>query len=226
MPDFQKPKASGLAIASLICGLLGFVTFGIAGIAAVITGHMALFAIKKANGALAGRGMSIAGLITGYLTVLIIPVAVLAGLALPVILKSKMQAERAECMSNVRQIGLALYGFDEEHGVFPSDEIATEQDEFKGLTGARVLDQLEVSDAAVDVDRLLAVGKQWKGDWLYFTGLSSEAPAEAPVLISPEIDGKRIVLRVDSSVTSVAAADVASMDLTKAIAIPAPPKRK
>lgn len=226
MPDQQKPKASGLAIASLICGLLGFVTFGLTGIAAVITGHMALSAIGKANGALAGRGMSITGLVTGYLTILIIPIAALAGLAMPVIMKQKKAAERTECLSNVRQIGLALYEFEEEYGTLPSDELAAEEEKFAGLTGGRVLDQLEVAGFASDNDRFLAVGTLWKGDWLYFPGLSTSSDPNAPVLISPEIDGKRIVLRVDSSAVAKSEVEVNAMDLSKAVTIPAPPKRR
>lgn len=166
IPEFQKPKASGLAIASLICGLLGFLTFGISEIAAVITGHMAISAINKANGALAGRGMSIAGLVTGYLTILIIPIAALAGLAMPVIMKQKKAAERAETMSNGRQIAVALFEFEEEYGTFPSDELAAEEEKFAGLTGDRVLDQLEVAGLVIDNDRFLSVGTLWKGEWL------------------------------------------------------------
>lgn len=226
MSDQQKPKASGLAIASMICGLLGFVTLGLTGIAAVITGHFALSAIKKANGALAGRGMSITGLVTGYLTILIIPIAALAGLAMPVIMKQKKAAERTECISNLRQIGLALFEFEEEYGTFPSDELAAEEEKFSELKKARVLDQLEAAGLGRDIDRLLAVGSLWEGDWLYFPGLSTSSPPDAPVLISPEIDGKRLVLRVDSSARAESEAAVNAMDLSKAVAIPAPPKRK
>lgn len=226
MPDPQKPKASGLAIASLICGLLGFVTLGVTGIAAVITGHMALSAIGKAKGALAGRGMSIAGLVTGYLTILILLIAVLAGLALPVIMKTKMQAERAETTSDIRQVAVALFEFEDKYGTFPSDELAGEEEEFAGLTGARVLDQLEPGNLGLDMDRLLAVGSRWMGDWLYIPGLSTSGSPDAPVLISPEIDGIRIVMRLDGSSVAKSVAEVNAMDLSKAVAIPTPPKRK
>ncbi|WP_198147869.1 DUF4190 domain-containing protein [Microbacterium sp. XT11] len=61
---------SGLAIASLICGIGGIVLFWlwvpvIASIVAVVTGHMAMKQTKN-NPAIGGRGMAIAGLITGY----------------------------------------------------------------------------------------------------------------------------------------------------------------
>ena len=65
---------SGLAIASMVCGILALVTFcmfgGILGIPAVICGHLALSQINKSEIPMAGRGIAIAGLITGYLGVL------------------------------------------------------------------------------------------------------------------------------------------------------------
>lgn len=62
--DGQK---CSLAIASLACGVIGLFCCGLLSIAAVICGHMARDQIQKSNGALAGDGMAIAGLITGYL---------------------------------------------------------------------------------------------------------------------------------------------------------------
>lgn len=64
------PPTSGLAIASMVCGILAIVTcyiHAIFGIPAVICGHMALSAIRQAPLPMAGRGMAIAGLVTGYL---------------------------------------------------------------------------------------------------------------------------------------------------------------
>jgi hypothetical protein len=75
---------SGLAIASLVCGIVGatlcyFCALG--GIPAVICGHMALSRIRNAPG-MQGRGMALAGLILGYvwigLTALAVIVLVLA----------------------------------------------------------------------------------------------------------------------------------------------------
>jgi uncharacterized protein DUF4190 len=59
---------SGLAIASLILGIVGLCT-GIAGIAAVICGHMALNQIKRSGEVIQGRGLAIAGLVLGYLEI-------------------------------------------------------------------------------------------------------------------------------------------------------------
>lgn len=83
---YSPPRPnSGLAITSLICGLAGLVLFWlfapvIASIVAVITGHMALKQIK-ANPMLAGRGLAITGLITGYvgLGLLVIEILLFVG---------------------------------------------------------------------------------------------------------------------------------------------------
>lgn len=70
---------SGMAIASLVCSLLGI------GLVGVILGHLALNEIKKSNGYTQGRGLAIAGLIIGYLqiaAVLVFLVLFIIGIAM------------------------------------------------------------------------------------------------------------------------------------------------
>lgn len=60
----------GLSIASLVCGILAVMTCwlgGLFGLPAVICGHMSLKKIKNSPTPVSGKGMAIAGLITGYL---------------------------------------------------------------------------------------------------------------------------------------------------------------
>ena len=59
---------SGLAIAALVCGIVGFFTAGLASIPAVICGHMAWR--ETSSGTHSGHGMAIAGLALGYLQIL------------------------------------------------------------------------------------------------------------------------------------------------------------
>lgn len=70
--DLLRPGVtSGLAIASLICGIIGLVTCMVfLGIPAVICGHMAMHQIANSRHLVTGRGMALAGLICGYLAVL------------------------------------------------------------------------------------------------------------------------------------------------------------
>lgn len=62
-------RTSGLAVASLVLGILSLFGAAVCGapIAAVICGHLALGQIKRAAGQVGGRGLAIAGLVTGYL---------------------------------------------------------------------------------------------------------------------------------------------------------------
>lgn len=62
----RRPQTSGLCIASVILGLLGFCG-GVTSLPAVICGHLGLGKIKRSGGQLGGTGLAIAGLITGYL---------------------------------------------------------------------------------------------------------------------------------------------------------------
>ena len=83
------PPTSGLAIASMVCGILSlffcFCGGMLLGIPAVICGHMAL----KQTGSerpgmtprMGGRGMAIAGLIMGYIGILLIIVGIIANVA-------------------------------------------------------------------------------------------------------------------------------------------------
>jgi hypothetical protein len=64
----QAPPSSGLAVTSMVMGILGLVSgccsFGIFSLLAVVFGHMALPETK--NGAKSGHGMAVAGLVMGY----------------------------------------------------------------------------------------------------------------------------------------------------------------
>lgn len=63
-PAFQQAPNSGMAIASLVLGITSFCTC-VTGIPAIILGFYALSEINRSQGMLRGRGMGIAGIITG-----------------------------------------------------------------------------------------------------------------------------------------------------------------
>lgn len=97
-------KTSGLAIASLITGLTCLSPL------AIVFGHMALSKIKKSAGALGGGGMALAGLILGYVTLVlnlafVIPVLVVGANAW------QKGAERAVCTMNQRNIEQMIHGY-------------------------------------------------------------------------------------------------------------------
>jgi small-conductance mechanosensitive channel len=74
----NERKTSPLAIVSLIAGILGWTLLPFLGsIGAIITGHMARAEIRRSSGSLDGDGMAIAGLILGWLQVVITVLGVL-----------------------------------------------------------------------------------------------------------------------------------------------------
>ncbi len=215
---------SGLAIGSLVCGILGFPTLGLAGIAAVVLGHVSLSKIKRAGGALKGKGVAVAGLVLGYFSVLILLVAMVAGLITPLILRQQQAAERVAMGSNTKQIGLALLEFHQEFGSLPSDDTAEAVKSATGtnlpLTGGDVFRQIETY--GIEMQPLLTVSSRTEGDWTYFPGVTLEDDPGQAVLVSPDVRGEALVLQVDLSVQRVpsAQADALRTD-PAAVTIPA-----
>jgi Domain of unknown function (DUF4190) len=72
-------STNGFAIASLICSVLAFLTCFTA-VLGIIFGHVALSQIKRSGEG--GRGLAIAGLIVGYLGILLFVVLIVALFAL------------------------------------------------------------------------------------------------------------------------------------------------
>ena len=115
-------STSGLATASLVCGILSVTLIPcVSSIAAIICGHMAQAQIKKAAGTVGGSGQALAGLIMGYASFALIPlIAILAGIALPVFGEVQTRGLETRALSNAKQIatGCKLYAMDNK-GDFP-----------------------------------------------------------------------------------------------------------
>ena len=70
------PQNCGLAIASLVCGVLGI------SLIAIILGHISLGKIRRSNGTLKGRGMALTGTILGYAFIVVTILVLAASLLL------------------------------------------------------------------------------------------------------------------------------------------------
>lgn len=75
--QYQAPRTNGLAVTSMILGILWLCWVG--SLLAVIFGHVGLSQIKKSNGTQTGRGFAIAGLILGYIGVAMLLLALFVG---------------------------------------------------------------------------------------------------------------------------------------------------
>jgi hypothetical protein len=109
VPPIALPVAQrcGLAVASLILGILSLTCFSVlTGIPAIICGHLARGRIRRSVGRLEGNGLAVAGLVTGYVSVAIalIAIAVIGAIAAPHFIGARADAKVRACAANLRQI--------------------------------------------------------------------------------------------------------------------------
>jgi len=100
-------KTSGLAIASLACGISGLFC-GVTAIVGLILGIISMNKIKKSNGQLGGSGIALAGTIVSGIFLLIVPF-MLAAMLLPALAKAKQKAQTIQCLNNSKQLVLAVH---------------------------------------------------------------------------------------------------------------------
>jgi type IV pilus assembly protein PilA len=104
------PQTDGKATGSLVLGILSLVGFSIlAGIPAVVLGHISRKEIRESRGRLTGDGMALAGLITGYISIAIVPViiVIIAAIAIPNLLRASVVANESTAVATVRTINTA-----------------------------------------------------------------------------------------------------------------------
>ena len=111
IPD-APPTLSGKAIESFALGLLFFFAC-LSGIPAILIGHAALREINASGGRLYGRKLAIAGITLGWIGCLFT-----VALLMPTY-RSAGEARRAQCVNNLKQIGLAMHNYHSIYGQFP-----------------------------------------------------------------------------------------------------------
>jgi len=115
MPVGAAPaKTSGLAITSLVLGILGLFTCGITALFGLILGIVAMVKAKSpGRGAAGGSGIALAGVIVSAVFLLMIPI--FAAMLLPALAAAKEKAQEINCLNNEKQLAVALRMYADDH---------------------------------------------------------------------------------------------------------------
>ena len=125
-PDAPATEArtSRYAIASLVCGIVGPCTVGLASVAGIILGIVGLVKIKDNPAAMKGRGLAIAGIVVSGVGILILPVlAMLAAILLPAVYGALDLANSTSSANNVKQLCMTAhqYALSHRQKLLPAD---------------------------------------------------------------------------------------------------------
>lgn len=104
------PPSSGLAIASMVCGILSLFTVGLTSLPAIITGHMARSRIKHRGAG--GSGLALTGLITGYVGLVIMMIAVFAIGSISLLTSQVDIAKETRTQSDLQALSIALQSYE------------------------------------------------------------------------------------------------------------------
>lgn len=101
-----RQKSNGMAVASLIIGIVSIFTLsllGLAALAGIILGIVALVKIKNHPAEYEGQGMAIAGIVTSALS-LVVGFSIIMAIAIPNLMASRRAANEASTMRQMRTI--------------------------------------------------------------------------------------------------------------------------
>ena len=121
-PPAEPPRTSGLAIASLVCGILGLCT-GITALVGLVLGIVALVKISRNEDRIGGKGLAIAGTcVSGcVLALLLLMIPIELAVMLPALSQAKSKAQTIMCQNQLKQQALAVHMYaDDNIGVLPA----------------------------------------------------------------------------------------------------------
>src|SRR5262245_36624135 len=125
----QPQTRKGMAIASLILGIISIPTLGLLGvgaITAIVLGAIARNRSKKEPAIYGGKGMAMAGIITSVASLLLIPVfGILAAIMVPQLIRGLERGRETAAVQTLRTIHTSEMNFEAMNSRFATlDELA------------------------------------------------------------------------------------------------------
>ena len=113
-PPYPQPSrpTSGWATAGLIFGILGFCLPIIGSLLGIVLGIIGI--TKTRDNRAGGRGMAVAGLILGIISLLFGPL--LIAILIPALNRAREQANRVKCAADMRMLGQAMLTYANTNG--------------------------------------------------------------------------------------------------------------
>lgn len=120
-PRATEP-AKGLAIASLVLGILGLPTLGllfVGSLTGLVLGIIALTRTNREPHIYGGKGIAIGGIVTNALSVVLVPViGIIAAIAIPSLLRARVSANEARAIGDIRTVISAQHTYAQSNGGF------------------------------------------------------------------------------------------------------------
>jgi uncharacterized membrane protein YbaN (DUF454 family) len=113
-------KTSGLAVSSLVLGILGLFTCGLTALIGLVLGIIAMVKVSNSRGALRGNGIALAGIIVSGIFLFMLPI--FAAMLLPALAAAKQKAQEINCVQNEKLLveALEIYSDNNSHHLPPA----------------------------------------------------------------------------------------------------------
>ena len=111
-----------LSILGIFLSILGIFLMAIPTIIGLIFGHIALSEIKNSAGKLKGRGLALAGLIIGYITIAIIVIGIILAFVNPSLFGQADKAREKLVCVQMKSLANSLEMFKLDNGMYPETE--------------------------------------------------------------------------------------------------------
>ena len=119
-------QSKGLAILSLVLGIISFITFGLIGIGAVagiVLGVVAMNRAKREPWKYGGRGMAVAGLVLSISSLAVgVPIGLIAAISIPNLMAARMAANEGSAIYNLKIISAAELTYEKQYGKYATLE--------------------------------------------------------------------------------------------------------